>query len=45
MTTLIGDVFLSSAFLSYGGYFDQTHRNSLFTTWSMHLEAAGVAYR
>ena len=26
MTTLIGDVFLSSAFLSYGGYFDQTHR-------------------
>ena len=45
MTTLIGDVFLSSAFLSYGGYFDQTHRNSLFTNWSLHLEAAGVAYR
>merc|ERR1740128_1398188 len=45
MTTLIGDVFLSSAFLSYDGYFDQTHRNQLFTTWSLHLEAAGVAYR
>jgi len=45
MTTLIGDVFLSSAFLSYGGYFDQQHRNSLFGTWSSHLAAAGIAYR
>ena len=32
VTTLIRDAFLSSAFLSYGGYFDQQHRNSLFTT-------------
>merc|ERR1719510_2227055 len=45
MTTLIGDVFLSSAFLSYGGYFDQQYRNSLFTTWSHHLAAAGISYR
>merc|ERR550532_778660 len=45
MTTLIGDVFLSSAFLSYGGYFDQQYRNSLFTTWSHHLAAAGIAFR
>jgi len=45
MTTIIGDVFLSSAFLSYGGYFDQQHRNSLFTTWSHHLEAANISYR
>ena len=28
-TTLIRDVFLTSAFLSYGGYFDQQHRNTL----------------
>ena len=26
MLTLIGDVFLSSAFLAYGGYFDQHRR-------------------
>merc|ERR1719300_2106755 len=45
MTTIIGDVFLSSAFLSYGGYFDQQHRNSLFTTWSHHLESANISYR
>ena len=45
MTTLIGDVFLSSAFLSYGGYFDQQHRNSLFTTWSHHMEAANITFR
>ena len=45
MTTLIGDVFLSSTFLSYGGYFDQQHRNSLFTTWDHHLEAASNAFK
>jgi hypothetical protein len=26
MSTLIGDVFLSSAFLAYAGYFDQQSR-------------------
>ena len=45
ITTLIGDVFLSSALLSYGGYFDQQHRNSLFTTWAHHLKAASIAFR
>ena len=45
MTTLIGDVFLSSAFLAYAGYFDQHHRTNLFLTWSHHLEAAGIAFR
>merc|ERR1719312_1923672 len=45
MTTIIGDVFLSSAFLAYGGYFDQQHRSSLFSTWCQHLEAANITYR
>jgi len=45
MLTLIGDVFLSSAFLAYGGYFDQHRRTNLFTTWSLHLETANIAFR
>ena len=46
MTTLISDIFLSSAFLSYGGYFNQQHRNSLLlTTWAHHLETAAIAFR
>ena len=45
MTTIIGDVFLSSAFLAYGGYFDQHYRTSLFTNWCQHLEAANITYR
>lgn len=45
MSTLIGDVFLSSAFLSYAGYFDQQSRQSLFTLWKHHLEMANIAYR
>ncbi|QQP51744.1 Dynein heavy chain_ cytoplasmiclike [Caligus rogercresseyi] len=45
MSTLVGDVFLSSAFLSYAGYFDQQHRQSLFLNWTHHLERANIAYR
>merc|ERR1719219_1413637 len=45
MTTIIGDVFLSSAFLAYGGYFDQQHRSSLFSTWCQHMKAANIMYR
>ncbi|XP_040576126.1 dynein heavy chain, cytoplasmic [Lepeophtheirus salmonis] len=45
MSTLVGDVFLSSAFLSYAGYFDQQHRQSLFLNWAHHLEKANISYR
>ena len=45
MSTLVGDVFLSSAFLSYAGYFDQQSRQVLFTSWKHHLEMANIAYR
>ena len=34
----IGDLFLSSAFLSYGCLFDQQHRNFLLTTWPHLLD-------
>ncbi|EDW50531.1 GM13947 [Drosophila sechellia] len=45
MSTIIGDVLLSAAFIAYGGYFDQHYRLNLFTTWSQHLQAASIQYR
>ena len=45
MTTLVGDVFLSSAFLAYAGYYDQQNRQALFATWTHFLESTGVAFR
>ncbi len=45
MDTLIGDVFLSSAFLAYAGYFDQHSRQMLFTNWKSHLHAANISHR
>ncbi|XP_055707524.1 dynein heavy chain, cytoplasmic isoform X3 [Phlebotomus papatasi] len=45
MSTIIGDVLLSAAFIAYGGYFDQHYRNNLFTTWCQHLQAASIQYR
>ncbi|GJQ76160.1 hypothetical protein Trydic_g1905 [Trypoxylus dichotomus] len=45
MSTIIGDVLLSSAFIAYGGYFDQHYRQNLFMTWSQHLSQAGIQYR
>jgi len=45
MSTIVGDVLLSAAFIAYGGYFDQHYRLNLFTTWSQHLQAASIQYR
>ena len=45
MATLVGDVFLSSAFLSYAGYFDQQSRQNLFTAWKHHMDMANISYR
>lgn len=45
MSTIIGDVLLSAAFIAYGGYFDQHYRLNLFTTWCQHLQAANIQYR
>ncbi|CAB3995443.1 cytoplasmic dynein 1 heavy chain 1-like, partial [Paramuricea clavata] len=45
MGTIVGDVMLSSAFLAYAGYFDQQLRQNLFTTWSSHLQQAGLEFR
>ncbi|XP_028159312.1 dynein heavy chain, cytoplasmic isoform X7 [Ostrinia furnacalis] len=45
MSTIVGDVLLSAAFIAYGGYFDQHYRQSLFSTWTAHLAAANIKYR
>ncbi|XP_050499617.1 dynein heavy chain, cytoplasmic isoform X4 [Diabrotica virgifera virgifera] len=45
MSTIIGDVLLSAAFIAYGGYFDQHYRQNLFSTWCQHLTQASIQYR
>ncbi|XP_050295050.1 dynein heavy chain, cytoplasmic isoform X2 [Anthonomus grandis grandis] len=45
MSTIVGDVLLSAAFIAYGGYFDQHYRQNLFTTWCQHLTQAAIQYR
>ncbi len=44
MSTIIGDVVLSSAFIAYAGYFDQAMRNTHFNTWISHLQSANLKY-
>ena len=43
--TLVGDVLLSSALLSYIGFFDQFYRNLLFNTWKGYLQGKGVQFK
>ena len=45
MDTVAGDVLLCSAFLAYGGYFDQQVRSGLWSAWTSHLEQASIQYR
>ena len=45
MSTITGDVLLTSAFMAYAGYFDQQFRQSLFSSWASHLKEANVSFR
>jgi dynein heavy chain 1 len=36
LATMLGDVFLSSAFLSYIGFFDHYYRRMLISAWKQH---------
>ena len=45
MATIVGDCLLSSAFMAYGGYFDQHLRSSLFTTWYHNLQQSDIQFR
>jgi dynein heavy chain 1, cytosolic len=45
MSTIVGDVILSSAFMAYAGYYDQAMRNTLFNAWLSHLQVANIKYK
>ncbi len=45
MATITGDVLLTSAFMAYGGYFDQQFRHTLFLSWANHMMEAKITYR
>ena len=42
MSTIVGDVLLSAAFMAYAGFFDQHYREVMTRDWSDHLSAAGI---
>ncbi|GAA5826137.1 hypothetical protein JCM11251_007177 [Rhodosporidiobolus azoricus] len=45
MSTVAGDVLLSSAYLAYAGYFDQGYRQSMWHGWANHLADAGIKFK
>ncbi|KAI0961093.1 hypothetical protein AcV7_000287 [Taiwanofungus camphoratus] len=45
MSTIVGDVLLSAAFLAYGGFFDQHYREVMWQEWSSHLAEANVKFK
>ncbi|KAF8321764.1 dynein heavy chain protein 1 [Clavulina sp. PMI_390] len=45
MSTIVGDVLLSAAFMAYSGYFDQQYRENMLHDWSDHLAAAGIKFK
>jgi dynein heavy chain 1 len=44
METLVGDAFLSAAYLSYAGIFDQSKRSKLWATWQSALVKADIKF-
>lgn len=45
MSTIVGDVLLSAAFLAYGGFFDQHYREIMWREWSTHLSDANIKFK
>ena len=45
MSTIVGDVLMSAAFLAYGGFFDQQYREMMWQEWSAHLSEAGIKFK
>lgn len=45
MSTIVGDVLLSSALMAYGGYYDQAMRNSLFNNWVSSLQNSNIKFK
>lgn len=45
MSTIVGDVLLSAAFLAYGGFFDQHYREVMWQEWTNHLTEADIKFK
>jgi dynein heavy chain 1 len=45
MSTIVGDVLLSAAFLAYGGFFDQQYREGMWNEWMSHLQEANIKFK
>ncbi|GBG31493.1 Dynein heavy chain, cytoplasmic [Hondaea fermentalgiana] len=45
MATLVGDVLLSAAFISYGGFFGFQQRQTFFADWRALLSRFGISFR
>ncbi|KIW34320.1 uncharacterized protein PV07_01105 [Cladophialophora immunda] len=41
--TLVGDVVISSAFLAYGGLYDQQFRKTMVDDWMHHMSQSGIS--
>ncbi|KAI8446013.1 hypothetical protein BY996DRAFT_6423210 [Phakopsora pachyrhizi] len=45
MSTIAVNVLLSSAFMTYGGFFDQSYHEAMWHGWVDHLNQAGLKYK
>ncbi|GAM88599.1 hypothetical protein ANO11243_066330 [Dothideomycetidae sp. 11243] len=45
MNTIVGDVFLAAAAISYGGLYDQQYRKSMMDDWTSQLSASGIQHK
>ncbi|KAF4549174.1 Dynein heavy chain-like protein [Elsinoe fawcettii] len=45
MDTIVGDVFLAAASISYGGMYDQQYRKAMLDDWAYQLTASGIHHK
>lgn len=43
--TIVGDVFLAAAFISYGGLYDQQYRKAMLEDWTYQLAASDIHHK
>ena len=43
--TIVGDVLLAAAFLTYSGYYDQQYRKAMLEDWCHRLSLSGIKYK
>ena len=45
IATLVGDVLIASAFLAYGGLYDQQFRKAMVDEWMLQLSRSGIKFK